>query len=157
MFKLDYDATGLNAKIKAMSLRQWDLRPIWGDVHRVFTQFIKQHFASQGGYVGEPWVPLNPGYAAWKARNYGDKPMLRLTDRLYESLVDPKSPEHVYNVGPSFVEMGTSDPIGWYHQKGTKRGLPVRKVIPKFTREEGERIVDILLAFVLRLLRGGSK
>lgn len=157
MLKIEVSDSGMLFKIRGLGERLRDLRPVWGNVHKIYLQFIKLHFKTQGAYVGRPWVPLNPRYAAWKQRHYGNKPMLRLTDRMYESVTDPKSPEHIYITGPTFVEIGTRNPIAWYHQLGTRQGLPKRPVLPRLTKAEGTRIVDAILAYILRSLRGGRR
>lgn len=157
MLKIEVSDSGLVNKIRGLGERLRDLRPVWGDVHTIFIEFMKQHFKTEGAYVGQPWVPLNPRYAAWKARMYPGQPILRLTDRLFESLTEAQDSEHVFNTGPTFAEIGTRNPVAWYHQSGTRRGLPKRTVIPRWTKREGTRIVDAILAFILRSLRGGSR
>lgn len=158
MLKIEVSDSGLVTKIRGLGERLRDLRPVWGDVHAIFIEFMKQHFKTEGAYVGRPWVPLNPRYAAWKARHYPGQPMLRLTDRLYISLTEAGDAEHVFNTGPTFAEMGTRNPKGWWHQ-GEHRapGVPKRTVIPRWTKREGTQIVDAILAFILRSLRGGSR
>ncbi len=151
MITVKMDAERLNVRLGGILGAVKDLRPVWPDVHNIFMDFIKEVFRSQGGYAGTTWQPLNPNYAAWKARYYAGKPIMQLTGRLYESFITPNHPEHVYRTGPSFGEFGTRVLYARTHHWGyPPRNIPARRLIPRFTKAEGERVVDAILAHIIK-------
>lgn len=154
MIQVQIEQHDLQVMLTGLDARLRDLTPVWGKVHDIMIALLRQHFRTQGAYAGQAWVPLNPAYAAWKKRHYPGKPILRREDTLFESLVNKSHGRHVWRTGPSFAEYGTSVPWARFHHFGTKRGLPVRKVIPRLTRVEGERIVDAVLAYLFKSMRG---
>src|SRR6266404_3813538 len=90
-----------------MGLR--DLTPVWKDVRDIYIAFLKEQFASEGGYAGVKWVPLSENYAKWKAKHYPGKGMLRgATDDLYQSLTSQAHPQQVFRSTPQWMEWGTS-------------------------------------------------
>jgi len=150
------DDHGLRTRLERLHDAMTDLSPVWPNVESIFGDFIQKQFESQGGYTGTTWVPLNPSYAEWKSRHYGGKGMMHLTERLYPSLRFPAHEEHVHYEGPNFVEMGTRVPYAKAHQYGRPDiKLPRRQVLPRFTSAEGKRIVDVILAYLFRRMRGG--
>jgi phage gpG-like protein len=154
MIQVQIEQRELQVMLTGLDARLRDLTPVWGKVHDIMIALLRQHFRSQGAYAGAAWVPLSPAYAAWKKRHYPGKTILRREDTLYESLVSKTHASHVWRTGPSFAEYGTRVSYARFHHFGTKRGLPVRKVIPSLTRAEGERIVDAILAYLFRAMRG---
>jgi len=156
VIKADVDATRLIQKLDGISLGLRDLTPVWDKIHEVFIAFVKRVFASEGGYVGEAWAPLSPGYARWKARHTADKGILQLRGRLYGSLIESQHPDHVFRDGPSFMEVGTRVPYAKFHQTGTRR-MPRRPPIKPFSKTEGEAAADIVLAYMLEMTRRGSR
>ncbi len=156
MIRITMDSAGTEKMLGRLDVALGDLRPVWPTIHRIVLDFFKARFRSEGAYAGARWVPLSPAYAAWKRRHYGDKPILQLTGRLLASSTEEDHAEHVYRVGPSFMEAGTSwAPSPWVHQRGVpKHNLPARPILVAPSRAEGERIVDAILAFLLRRARG---
>src|SRR4051794_39671626 len=55
-----------------------------------------------------PWPGLSLGYAAWKARAYPGKSIMRRTDRLFESVTGGS--EGFWDVGPRSIRFGTRVP-----------------------------------------------
>ena len=157
MMRVQVDQSGLAVRLSGLDAGLRDLRPVWNDVSMILTEMVKRHLQSQGSYSGETWVPLSPRYAAWKRAHYPGKPLMRLRDRLYKSLTT-KSADHVDRRGPSFFEWGTKVPYARAHHWGwPPTNLPVRKVIPRLTRNEGEQISDAILAHLLRRTRRGGR
>jgi phage gpG-like protein len=157
MIQVQWDASRLEMRLGGLFSGLRDLRPAWGSVHRIFLDFMKRVFAREGQYGGPVWVPLNPRYAAWKRRRYGDRPILQATGALYRSFTDEQDPAHVYRSGPDFMETGSSVRYARAHQWGyPPRHLPARPMIREFTKEEGARAADALLAHVLKSMRRGG-
>lgn len=78
---------------------------------------------------GEPveWPALSPAYEAWKGRAYPGQPIMRRSDRLYESLTS-QTGDTVWQVGPRHIEFGSRVPYFEFHQTGTSR-MPARPVL----------------------------
>lgn len=178
MIKVEVEGfEAVSLRLDGMNARLADLTPAWDEVHQVFLRFEQELFNSEGAYVGERWRPLSPRYAAEKLRKYGDLPILRVTGELMRSFTEPEHESHVYRPTSTGVEMGSRDFKARYHQTGTlmKRkaiierwkpgqrhgrgrggrfttlsGMPPRPPLKPFSRAEGQMIVDILLAHVLR-------
>lgn len=156
--KISIDATDLKITLNGLTEALDDLRPAWNDIHNIFLEFERKVFETEGGYAGAGWVPLNPSYAAYKERTYGSSTIMRRSNRLFKSLTATNHPEHLYLTGPSFVEMGTRTLYARAHQFGYERmGLPARPLIPKVTREEGERIVDAIMIHLFKAARGALR
>jgi len=156
--QISIDAKDLMITLNGINEALDDLRPAWKDVHDIFLEFERKVFETEGGYASADWEPLNPAYAAYKTRIYGAKTIMRRDDRLYKSLTSRTSQEHVYNTGPSFIEMGTRTLYARAQHFGyEKTGLPARPLIPQITREEGERIVDAIMIHLLKSGRGALR
>ena len=156
--KISIDADDLKITLNGLSSALTDLRPAWKDVHQIFLEFERKVFETEGGYASADWVPLNPSYAAYKERTYGSKSIMRRSDRLYKSLTAANHPDHVYNTGPAFIEMGTRTLYARAQHFGYERmGLPARPLIPKITKEEGERIVDAIMIHLFKSARSALR
>jgi phage gpG-like protein len=122
----------------SVGLSRWghaltDWRPFFREyVAPAFFDLVRFNVEKQGRLVGG-WAALSPAYAAWKARHYPGKTILRRTDRLYGSLAfanGQPGPEGVFRT-PSLTtaEMGTAVPYARFHQQGTDRPMPARPVL----------------------------
>lgn len=89
-----------------------------------FRAIEAEHFDAEG----PGWAPLSPKYAARKLRLYGDKPILRATDKLYRSMTIKGAEGNVSRVQPMSAEFGTSIFYAIFHQTGTVK-MPAREVI----------------------------
>lgn len=101
-----------------------DFRPFWRTVVAPwFFGRIQEQFASEGTAVGG-WAPLSPRYAAWKAKRYPGKTILRRTDRLMKSLTWTgaalATPEGIAIMTPDSATFGSSVFYGRFHQRGTR-------------------------------------
>jgi phage gpG-like protein len=122
------------------------LRARFDDFSQVFEklgadvrEILKQQFDAQGR--PQPWVPLSPVYAAWKAQHYPGKTILRRTDRLYEALTRKGFTDNVSVIEPTqafFGAEGLAGRIGYYHQLGTRR-MPQRRIFD--LTEEDKRML----------------
>lgn len=64
-----------------------------------------------------PWKPLTPAYAKLKRAKYGDKPVLRATDRLWRSLTQKGSEGNVHRISDDGAEFGSAVPYGVFHHE----------------------------------------
>lgn len=119
-----------------------DMRPAWEVLRDRFLTLERRQFATQGGYSGG-WAPLSPRYAAWKAKHYPGKTILRRTDDLFRSLTE--GPEIVI-LEPGYMVLGSAVEYGPYHQEGAGR-LPRRRPVELPDRERREW-VKVIQAYI---------
>jgi hypothetical protein len=108
---------------------------VGGRVDVITRQLIKRQFATQGRAAGRGrWRSLRPWYAEWKRSiGKGRKPIMRLTDRLYNALTKRAAVGQVVQASQDrYVLTVTQDlmPRLRAHQLGLSNN-PVRQVIPK--------------------------
>lgn len=139
-----------------------DFRPFFrNELAPWFFARIVENFQQQGAPVGG-WKPLSPRYAAWKAKHYPGKTILRRSDDLIKSLTmaggalgvgGRLGAGGILNVSPHSAELGTSVPYARYHQHGApKRQLPQRRILylpPDASRTMGK----LLQRWAVQLLR----
>lgn len=92
----------------------------------VFETAMKRQFDAQGaGPVAGSWSALAEIYAAWKARKYPGKSILRRTDALYDGLTVASSPFAARDYSASTFLFGTQGvEYASFHQTGTSRMSP---------------------------------
>lgn len=93
-------------------------RPVWIDA-------IQENFDAEGDPV--PWPELSPAYAGWKSSAYPGQKMLRLTDRMYDSLTSMTS-DTIWRTTPRTIQFGSRVPYFIYHQEGTSK-MPARPMM----------------------------
>lgn len=120
-----------------------DMRPAFEEVAEEFLRAERRQFASEGGFGSGGWAPLSPPYAAWKARHYPGKPILRRTDELFRSLTQGPA---VRVITPTLLRLGSDVAHGPPHQLG--KGVPRRRPVelPESTRRT---MVKILQRFAI--------
>lgn len=123
-----------------------DLRPVWEVLANRFAAMETRQFATEGAYgSGDRWAALSPRYAAWKARHYPGKTILRRTDDLHRSLT--KRPLGVEVIEPQFMVLGSAVPYGRYHQHGGGN-LPRRRPV-EFPEAERREWVKVLQRYII--------
>lgn len=118
-----------------------DALPLWDKLADRFASVERRQFSSEGGYGSGGWPALSPAYAAWKARAYPGKPILRRTDELYNSLT--RRPFGVEVLTPASMTVGSGTDHGRYHQaKGGN--LPQRRPVelPESERRTWVRLIQ---------------
>lgn len=110
----------LDVKRRALDLSQpfQAFIPYWMEQER-------QVFAAQG--LPQTWPALSPAYAAWKAKRYPGKTILRRSDRLYQSLTTFGA-DTIAEGRPRSLRFGTRVPYWQFHETGTRR-MPARPVM----------------------------
>ena len=113
----------VKALIAGLLERLRSLRPAWGDVVREVWAGEVERFAAGGDPA---WPPLNPTYAAWKAKRFPGRPTLVRTGRLYRSLTGRGTGADArVALGDREVRIGTRVPYAIRHVRGTQN-MPVR-------------------------------
>lgn len=121
-----------------------DARPAFDAIADDFLKIERRQFATQGGAGSGGWAPLSPKYAAWKARHYPGKTILRRTDELHTSLtVGPA----IRIIEPTTMIIGSDVDYGAYHQRGTSR-MPQRRPI-ELTENRRREWMKILQRFIV--------
>lgn len=102
--------------------------PFGGVILRLIRDMVRRNFESGGALATPaPWAPLAPSTLRRKTQRKG---ILRVTDRLFDSLVGPRrTPDSIVEVGKRQLVFGTAVPYARFHQRGT-RFLPVRQPLP---------------------------
>lgn len=132
-------------KVKRVGERADNPITVWPRVGSYLSNVTYRQFVTRGAYHGTPWQPLKPWYAQWKLRAGYGRTMLVLTGRLKASWVSrPMSIERYTRHKGTF---GSDNPLVVFHQYGTRRGLPARKMLvvtPKMVND----ISDIFAEYV---------
>lgn len=138
------DHVALDRELERFSGVGLDLTEPFGAIADSFVKAEQRQFSTQGAYGGAPWAPLSPKYAAWKARHFPGKPILRRTDELFTSLTQGPA---IREIGRDLLVMGSPVTHGKYHARGGGR-LPRRDPIgvPEALRREW---MSILHKFVV--------
>lgn len=129
------------ARLRDLARRGADPRPVWPVLADRFTAMERQQFATQGH---GRWPALAPSTLASKGPG---QPMMRRTDRLFESLTGAGGPAINEQFG-HVARFGTDVAYAKFHQRGTKRGLPRRKVV-QLTAAERAAWVRIMRRYVV--------
>lgn len=153
MIDIQVDDSGLELMFSGLEGALRDLTPVWPQIRDIYMLFLRKQFETEGSYASVDWAPLKASYARWKATQAPGQRILRFRDRLYGSLTEANHADMVFESRPLSMEWGTRVPYAHYHQTGTKT-MPMRVVLPPPTREQGEAMVDALLAYMFRRARG---
>lgn len=140
---IDYITPALDGIVK----RSQDLRIPFEAFQPVWFDAIQQVFDAGGDPV--PWPELSPAYAGWKSSVAPGKPILRLTDRMYDSVTSQTS-DTIWEVGPKHIAFGSRVPYFIYHQEGTAN-MPAR---PMMTLPASAAAT--LNAMVISYIQGGE-
>lgn len=111
-------------RLRGMAALLLDFRPFWPSVVRLFRAWMRDQFASEGGWGGHPWAPLSPAYAAWKAVHHPGRGILVLSGTMRNRATAP-----VVTVAPLDLMLTVKSEYAGYHQAGT-RYMPARPLIP---------------------------
>jgi hypothetical protein len=91
---------------------------------------VGQQFATEGGYSGLPWKPLDPAYAAWKESQVGPNPILVFTGAMRSTLLNRRAALTITPKRLVYKPVGEHDDLASYHQGGSAdRGLPQRRMV----------------------------
>ena len=97
-----------------------DLRGAWMEIADDFRSGERQQFSSGGGFGSGGWASLAPATLSLKARHGYPADILVRTGELRRSLTQ-KGGQHVEDIQPLQLRIGTDVDYAIYHQKGTSR------------------------------------
>lgn len=129
-----------------------DLRPFWPKIVPLFVQWQAAQFATEGGFMGDPWAPLSPRYAEWKAAHYPGKPILQAEGDLRRAASAP-----LRDATPTSLTLTIADDKAGWHQEGTAR-MPARPLMyeisaPGQIERDVQQAADEWVDDLLRRLR----
>lgn len=115
-------------KLLKLSDRAKDMRPGFDKVHEAFLRDEAKLFDSQGN--GE-WAPLAPTTLAYKQEHGLDTRIMFATGDLYNSLATAGDPNHIYEVTPQSMFIGSRIGYGVFHhsRKPRSSNLPRRPLV----------------------------
>lgn len=149
-----YEIAGNDRLIDALTridLTLADFRPVWREATKLFYEFEKEAFDSEGrsSAVGQ-WKPLTRAYAQWKEKKAPGKPILELTGALRASLTRPNARGSIRRVTDEEMLVGSAIPYAVFHQGGTRKMIarPPIALTPEQTRQIEKIIRDTLKQFV---------
>lgn len=122
----------------------------WGSQIPHIIDAVERMFRTEGG---DRWDPLNPQYAAWKARHYpGQGPLVR-TGEYFRASTTPGAPYNAIEVGKDSLTWGVELDRAVYHEEGTDR-LPARPIFSLLETDEelNERATQELSYFITEKL-----
>lgn len=129
-----------------------DWRSVWPNVIQEFHLIEAEQFDSEGAAGSGKWTPLKAVYAEFKEAHFPGKPILQATSDLRDSLVDSEAFGAITRISEQELVLGTSVPYAIFHQRGTRRGLPQRKVI-SLSEQQKRRIQKAVQAGLVRFVR----
>jgi hypothetical protein len=113
------------AQLRRFAALMLDLRPFWPKVVPKFIEWMRKQFESEGEYLGAPWAPLSPAYAARKAVLRPGRSILIFDGNLRKAASQPQR-----DAKPRDLTLTINDPKAAWHQEGTPR-MPARPLIPE--------------------------
>lgn len=73
----------------------------------IFESREQQQFDEEGAGPSGKWAPLSPGYAAWKAKRYPNKPIMQRSGALHDALTSSSSSFARRSISESDFVFGT--------------------------------------------------
>lgn len=144
---LDIQITGvepLQRRIQTWGANIANAQPLWEEIGQHLLDEFGQQFASEGGMYGGGgpevygsgvgWVPLSTNTVKERLRKGygGEHPILERTGKLRMEVTQKGTPGNVFEATGSGITVGTSDPIGFFHQMGSADNgirLPRRTIV----------------------------
>jgi len=103
-----------------------DMRPVLKVVGIGYRKEVKAVFdKKQPRDSGLRWVPLSPGYAAFKSKNFPGRPLLVRTGDLKKSMTKKGAKGNITLIGKNSGIFGSTISYGIFHDEGTSR-MPKR-------------------------------
>lgn len=139
---------GVAAYLAEVDERAQDFRPAWGGVIAEFHREEMKVFEREGAVGGHgPWQELSPRYKLWKDKQRPGVPILFLTGRLADALINAGTHGCLYHWGRWHLLIQTDVPVDGYdlgglHMlgRGSPNPMPVREPI-RLTMDEVWRMV----------------
>lgn len=141
-----FGETELSRKLLRFEKLVENPRPAFDMLHTQFLELEREQFESGGQYSPEGhWAPLAESTVAAKAAAGLDPRTLIATQRLFKSLTEAHSEDHVYHTTDDTMTIGSLVDYGKFHQSRAPRTrLPRRPpvAIPEQTKKHWVRLLQ---------------
>ena len=112
--------------LRVLEARVSFLRKAMDDLSPMFEQFASDFYKSQKEIFSlkgpGQYADLSEGYKIQKEEKFGYVyPILFATGKLASSLLSRSAPDSVHEIKPKSFVIGTANPVGEYHHKGTSK------------------------------------
>ena len=107
------------AELREMQANAKDATPIMQEIAAGAASEMMKNYQGSRTSQGGTFRKLSKAYAARKAKKFPGKPILRATDKMFQSIA--------WEAGPDFAEAGPTDPKAAYHSSPEPRAkMPLR-------------------------------
>jgi phage gpG-like protein len=142
----------LDREINRFSNGAQDFRVIAPTLLVTIRDIVREQFAAQGRGLFGRWRKLSDRYAQWKARKYPGQPILRASDRMFNSLMS-RTQYSIVSLRKTELIYGTRVRYASFHQTGTAK--MARRPIFDLRDADKERLIKNVQARLVRLTKTG--
>ena len=154
----------LDREINRFSNGAQDFRIIAPTLLTTIREIVREQFAAQGHGPSGQWAKLSPRYFRQKeglqkqrkedrkTLTYPGQPILRASDKLYDSLV-ARTRDSIISLRGSVLTYGTRVPYASFHQDGTPN--MARRPIFDLREQDKDRIIKNEQARLVKLTKTG--
>lgn len=125
-------------ELRGMAERAQDATPILQEIAAGAASEMSKNYQGSRTSQGGAMKPLSKAYAARKAKRFPGKPILRATDKMFQSIA--------WNAGADFAEAGPTDEKARFHSSPEPRAvMPLRDpfyVLPSSEEAAAKAFVD---------------
>lgn len=128
--RIDFDVYGdeqISRELLRFSARAGNAQPAFGQIADDMREQIAEQFDSEGERGSGGWAPLKETTIVAKTAAGLDPHILQATRVLKESLTQTGG-EHIEEITDDSLVLGSRDPKGKFHQKGTSK-MEARKPV----------------------------
>lgn len=139
---------------------KFSLRQIFGTIGDIYRKEVKMVFdRQQPRGEGMKWPPLSPEYASRKLKKYGNKPMLRATDTLYDSMTEEGSKGNISTISENDMTFGSTVHYGIYHDNmiDARKKIPLRNFSEPSERGVARMKTTLEIAIIKQIENSGIK
>lgn len=105
-----------------------------------------RQFAAEGSAETGRWSPLSPPYKRYKDRVRPGRPILVFNGDLKQEMTSTK--HGIYETWGTGFTVGTGNPVGGYHQRGTPF-MPARRILGSPRRADVARMTKMLQRWIV--------
>jgi phage gpG-like protein len=136
-------------------LKAKDFRPVYKTIRDDFFRVERDQFSTQGSRgPGSAWKPLNPSYAARKAKVAPGRGILVLSGDMRRSLVSLGGTGAIDDIKRQSMRMGSTNKFAQWHQVGAGN-LPERKVVDLKPQDKTRwvKMIQVHIANIIKFAR----
>ena len=151
--RVNVDDAAADRMVRVLSSQLSDLRGLWPRVEPLVRSWWKRQFETEGAFAGDPWQPLSPAYAAWKAKHAMRSGILQATGQAKRAASNPRSVRTPESLTMTIEDAGPAHgPVLQFHQEGD--GVPRRPLVfgdplPAQARAELQGVADEWVSAVI--------